>query len=233
MAKKRKKAQDQTDKFFEAEKRIELEARNFFDRNGKIITGITAGIFALIALGYGYKQLVKIPKEIKAQDMMVQAQHYFEQDSFNLALNGDGVTYGFKEVINKYSGTNAGNGARLYAGISSLHLGEYENAISYLEKFKTDDNILNARKNGMIGDAKAELGDLNSAISYYSKAVQVDEHNIITAPFYLYKLAMAQNARDQTSKAVETLEKLVSQFPGEHEIFDAEKELARLQASTK
>jgi|SRR5690554_5513830 len=229
MAKKKK--DKQTDKFYEAEQKMGLEARNFFEKNGKIIAGLTIGVLLLIILGYGYKQFIKAPKEVKAQDLMIKAQQYFEKDSFQLALNGDGVSYGFKDISQKYSGTKAGNGAKLYAGISALHIGEYEEAINYLESFKTKDNILNARKMGCIGDAKAELGDLPSAISFYQKAIKADENNDITTPFYLYKLSQAQIASEQKEDAIETLKTLIDQFHDIHENFDAEKELAKLQAS--
>lgn len=229
MAKKKKK--QQTDKFYEAEQKMGLEARNFFEKNSKIIAGITIGVLLLIALGYGYKQLIQGPKEVKAQDLMIKAQQYFEKDSFQLALNGDGVSYGFKDITTKYSGTKAGNGAKLYAGISALHIGEYDNAVKYLESFNTKDNILNARKQGCIGDAKAELGDLSAAASFYQKAIKADEKNEITTPFYLYKLAQAQIALGQKEQAIETFETLIDQFQDIHESFDAEKELAKLQAS--
>ncbi len=230
MAKKSKKGRKQTDKFYEAEQRIEAEARNFFEENSKIITGITAGILALIILGYGYKQFITVPKEVKAQDMMIKAQQYFEKDSFNLALNGDGVAFGFKDVAVKYSGTKAGNGAKLYAGISALHIGEYDLAVKYLESVKTDDPILKSRKYGCIGDAKAELGDLNAAADNYQKALSANTNNEITAPFYLYKLAKAYLAVGKNDKAIEALQTLTEQFDEAMESADAEKELAKLQA---
>lgn len=224
-------SKNETDKFFEAEQAAERKARSFFEKNSKIIAGATIGLLVLVIGGYGYKQLIAAPKESKAQSQMIRAQQYFEKDSFNLALNGDGVALGFKEIVSKYSGTNAGNGAKLYAGISALHTGDYEGAIKYLEGFSTDDPLLNARKYGCIGDAKSELNDMVTAADFYQKAVNAAPENSITAPFYLYRLAKAQVVNNKPEEAIKSLQTLTDQFQGTQESANAEKELAKIQAS--
>ncbi len=221
----------ETDKFFEAEQAVEKKARGFFEKNSKIIAGATIALLVLVIGGYGYKQLILTPKEGKAQSQMIRAQQYFEKDSFNLALNGDGVALGFKEIASKYSGTKAGNGAKFYAGVSALHTGDFEGAIKYLEGFSTDDALLNARKYGCIGDAKSELNDLSTAAVMYQKAVDADKENAITAPFYLYRLAKAQVVNGKPDEAIKALQTIVDNFPASAEGSVAEKELAQIQAS--
>lgn len=54
-------------------------------------------------------------------------------DSVNLALNGDGMNWGFLRVIDKYGGTKAGNLANFYAGDCYIKLNENEKAIKYLK----------------------------------------------------------------------------------------------------
>lgn len=209
----------------------EVKARSFFEKNSKLIAGAAIGAIVVVLGGYGYKQLVVAPKETKAQNAMIDAQHYFERDSFNLALNGDGSFIGFKEVLDKYSGTNAANGAKLYAGVSALHVGDFEAAIKYLEGFSTDDPILSARKYGCIGDAKAELNDLSAAADFYKKAVDAAPDNEITAPSYLYKLAKVLVATNKLEEAEKTYNTLVDNFNQTQEGVNGEKELAKLQAS--
>jgi len=224
-------AKSQSGDIFAAEEAAEKKARGFFEKNSKLIVGATIGILVVIAGGYGYKHLILAPKEDKAQTQIIRAQHYFEIDSFNLALNGDNVALGFKDIADQYSGTNVGNGARLYAGISALHLGDFEGAIKYLESFSCDDPLLNARKYGCLGDAKAELNDMAAAATYYQKAVESAPDNKITAPTYLYRLAKAQEAAGKTAEAEATFDRLSNSFPESFEGVQAEKELARLQAS--
>ena len=47
-----------------------------------------------------------------------------------------------------------------------LRLGEYEEAISYLSRFKTKDIILSSIALGGIGDAYAQLGESDKAVSF-------------------------------------------------------------------
>lgn len=223
-------SKNETDKFYEAEQIVEKKARNFFEKNSKIIAGATIGLILVIIGGYGYKQLILAPKESKAQTIMITAQQYFEVDSFNLALNGDSVSLGFKAIADQYSGTKAGNGAKLYAGISALHTGDFEGAIKFLESFSTDDALLNARKYGCIGDAKSELNDMTAAADFYQKAVNADPENIISAPFYLYRLAKAQIVNNKSEDAAKTLQTIVDKFEDTQEGALAVKELALLQA---
>lgn len=209
----------------------EKKARSFFEKNSKVIAGAAIGVIVLVLGGYGYKQLISAPKEEKAQSIMVDAQHYFERDSFNLALNGDKASLGFKEIVSKYSGTNAGNGAKLYAGISALHMGDFQGAIQYLEGFSTDDPLLNARKYGCIGDAKAELEDFKAAADFYKKAVDAAPDNEITAPSYLTKLAKVQIINNNLDDAEKTLQTIIDNFQGTMDGVNAEKDLAKIQAS--
>ena len=70
---------------------------------------------------------------------MFQAVYYFEQDSLVKALNGDGNNYGFLEIIDEYGFSEAANLSHYYAGVSYLKLGNYNNAISYLNSFSSSD----------------------------------------------------------------------------------------------
>ena len=220
------------DRFYEAEQKIESSARDFFERNSKAIVGFFVITLILIGLGYGYKQLIIGPKNQKAQAQMLRAQQYFEKDSFNLALNGDGVSLGFKDIVSQFGGTPAGKGARLYAGISAVHIGNYQEAIQYLEGFKSDDDLLNARKYGLLGDANSELDNMKAAADFYQKAVNVNPTNGITAPLYLYRLAKVQILNNESNKAKENLQLIIDEFSNTNEAVLAEKELGKIQANS-
>src|SRR5690606_25739402 len=92
-----------------------------------------------------YKKNIREPYENEAHIELFKAEHYFRLDSFEVALKGkEGIFTGFVQIAEDYSGTQAGNLALYYAGISNLHLGKYEEAISYLEKYDGEDAILSA-----------------------------------------------------------------------------------------
>jgi tetratricopeptide (TPR) repeat protein len=164
-------------------------------KNQKYIFGIV-GAIALVTIGYlMYQKFVVEPKEVDAAEEMFTAQQNFQkavdattgQDSlFNAALNGVDGKFGFIKIASEYSGTDAGNLANFYAGVSYLNTGKNTEAISYLDKFKSDDMILSTQAVGLVGDAFAQKNQLKEALEYYTKAAKMNE-NDMTTPIYLLK----------------------------------------------
>ena len=161
-------------------------AEYFFEKNAKIISIVFGAAVVVALLLLATHRFYTIPRESKAKEQIFTAEQYFEKDSFNLALNGDGNYPGVLDIIDNYGRTPAGNLAKYYAGISYLHIGKYKEAISYLENFKTDDLLLKPVATGAIGDAYAELGNKEKAVKYYAEAASVKANNF-TTPIYLLK----------------------------------------------
>ena len=165
----------------------------FVEKNQKVIFGIV-GAVALVVVGYLlYQKFVAQPKEDEAANEMFAAQQNFQSavdgtssDSlFTLALNGSEGKFGFKDIADKYSGTDAGNLANYYAGISYLNLKKYDEAIASLEKFKSDDMILSALAHGATGDAYSEKNQPKEALTHYVKASEMNKNDFITPRFLL------------------------------------------------
>ena len=88
------------------------------------------------------------------------------QDSFILALENPGGGFeGFLDTIDNYGSTKSGNLAKYYAGISYLNLGRTEDAINYLESYRSNDDITSIMKAGALGDAYAESQSYDKALS--------------------------------------------------------------------
>lgn len=178
-------------------------------KNQKVILGIV-GAIAIGTLGYLlFNRFVVEPKEEKATNEIFQAQQYFQQavdateknDSlYNLALKGGDGKLGFIGIAEQYAGTDAGNLANYHAGMAYLNLGDFKNAITYLEKFKSEDAILKPLALGAIGDALAETNKVDDAISYYKKAAEASE-NDFTTPRYLLKAAQLNLASGKKAEA--------------------------------
>ena len=80
-----------------------------YENNKKRINTIVTVVLAAVVGYFAYSQLYAGPREEKASTAMAFAQRYFEADSVDKALNGDGQHQGFLKVMKKYSGTNAAN----------------------------------------------------------------------------------------------------------------------------
>ena len=179
------------------------------------------GVVAIGVLGYlGYKNFVVEPKAQEAVSELNQAQYYFElavnsieSDSlYRRALNGGEGKYGFLDIIENYKGTPAAKLATYSAGMAYLNLKEYENAITYLDQFKADDILLSALAKGAIGDAFAQLGQIDDAYDYYIQASKVSE-NMYSTPKYLYKAAMLGAENGKIKQAISFLEPIEKEYP--------------------
>ncbi|RXR29394.1 hypothetical protein EQG68_12985 [Flavobacterium piscinae] len=186
------------------------KAEEWVVRNQKYIFGIV-GAIALVTVGFLlYQKFVVEPKQLEAADEMFVAQQNFQkaidattgQDSlFNLALNGAEGKYGFIKIAEEYSGTDAGNLANYYAGIAYLNTGKNTEAITYLDKFSSNDMILSTLAKGAIGDAFAQKNQLKEALDYYVKAAEMNE-NDLTTPRFLLKAGQTAYTLGQKADAL-------------------------------
>jgi tetratricopeptide (TPR) repeat protein len=172
-----KKTTEESDVIVDVQE-VYSKTESFIENNKKIISIVTVAIIAVVALYFGYKKLYIAPMEIEAQSQMFMAEKYFEQDSLQKAINGDGAgNYGFIDIIDEYNGTKSANLAHYYLGICYRNTGDYESAIDELKSFSSNDVLISAIALGAIGDSYMELNDIDQAIKYYEKAASHNEND--------------------------------------------------------
>ncbi|MGV3539129.1 MAG: tetratricopeptide repeat protein [Rufibacter sp.] len=210
-----------------------LKSESYIERHKNLFIGIFVAIAAAVVGGFLYYQN-REQKNAEALAAMFQAEYYFEADSLNKALNGDGQYAGFKSIADEYGNTKAGNLANYYAGVASLKQGKFQDAVNYLEEFSSDDLLLQARAYALQGDAQLELGKNEEAASLYKKAAE-HKANDFFSPQYLMKAAMAHEVANQYNEAVDIYDRIINDYPLSPEVTDAKKYKARAEglASTK
>jgi len=204
-------------------------AQNFFEKNQMKIIG-AAGLLILLVGGFiAYKMFYQAPREKTAATQMYKAELRFMQDSFVLALESPGGNYdGLLDIIDNYNGTKAANLAKYYAGISYLNLNRFEDAITYLSNHNPSTGITTITKYGAMGDAHAELGKLDVALTNYKKAANASANDALT-PYYLYKYGLLSKKQGDDSAAKSAFERIKSDFPRSQEAIEADKYLASVQ----
>ncbi|WP_339738736.1 tetratricopeptide repeat protein [uncultured Sunxiuqinia sp.] len=224
MAKNKDKREDG---FSEVESTL-TRTEQLIEDNQKMLTTVI-GVIVLIVVAYlGFTRMYIQPRELDAQEQMFMAEQYFEKDSFNLAINGDGNYLGFLDIIDDYGMTNAANLASYYTGISFLKLGEYEAAIEYLNDFTTDDLLLVPVAEGAKGDAYQELGETDKALAAYKKAY-TSSANEFTTPIYMMKAANLMEAEGRLQEALALYESIKEKYPATNEGRNVEKYIARVE----
>ena len=224
MAKKTNKTEDQ---FAQVEEAL-TKTEQYIEDNQKNLIRIVGVIVGVIALVIGFQNLYIEPLEKEAQTDIYMAELYFQKDSFSLALNGDGQYLGFVDVADEYSWTKVGQLANYYAGLCYLHLGEYENAIEYLEDFSSDDIVLSTLALGCIGDAYMELGDTDNALSKYEDATY-NSDNEFTKPIYMLKQAMIHEQNGDYDDALSLYNDIKLNFKTSREAYGIESYISRAE----
>ena len=232
-SKNKKKAEEQSASALENSEVLaeQLSRTEEFIENNKILVfGVVGALFLLVAGVFGWNYYQTSQNEL-AQSEMFQAIYYFESDSLDLALNGDGNNLGFTDISSDYSMTAAGNLANFYAGSAYLKQGKYKLAILYLEDFSSSDNLVQARAYSLTGDAHMELGQFDEAVTYYEKAANYKPNKFFT-PQYLMKQALAHEKLNNNEAAISAYTQIIEEYWESAEVQDAKKYKAQLQASS-
>jgi tetratricopeptide (TPR) repeat protein len=191
----------------------------FFNRNQKMVTYIGGGLFVLI-LAVAYYFYRNSGRE-----------RYYEIDSLNMALKGDGTPagVGMITVADDYSGTKTGQLSHYYIGMAKLQQGKYQEAIDNLEEFHLKSAIIYPLALGGIGDAYSQLKDFDKAAKYYMRAAEANENQFTTPKFYK-KAAMVYEKQRDYQKALDTYKKAKGNYKMSPSMMDIDKYIARARA---
>ncbi len=207
------------------------KTEQFLEQNYKPLLIGLAAVVVLVGL-FWLAKLYLTKRNDEAQSQMYQAQKYLELDSINLALNGDGNYLGFLDIAKEYKFTKAGDLARYGAGICNLHLGNYEEAIDFLNKYSKKDKVIGSIAIGATGDAYVELGNLDKGISKYLEAAEF-AGNSFNTPLFLMKAAELYEMNGKYPDALKLYEKIKEEYPTSTEGSTIDKYIARAKLLSK
>ena len=225
MSKKEKKKQQQ----FENIEETLTKAEEFIVNNQKVLSTIVIILVVLILGFFAVNRYYLAPKNIEAQQQIYPAQHYFQVDSLNKALYGDGNSLGFIDIAKTYSITKAGHLANYYAGICFLKKGDFKSAIQYLSKFKSDDEMIGPMAKGALGDAYLSLGNKDKAVSLYMEAANL-KNNDFTSPMFLLKAGEVYEDMGNYDAAISAFNTIKTNYFKSLEAKDIDKYIARATA---
>lgn len=202
------------------------KAEGYISENKKSISIIVGAVLVVILGYFGYTNLIVKPQEENAIREMFMAERYFQMDSVNLAINGDGQFMGFQEIIDNYGSSSSANRAHYYLGMCYMKKGEWDNAIEFLSGYDAEDDVTGALALGAIGDANLEKGNNEEALSYYMKAVDWDK-NQFTAAIFLLKAATVKELQNDYKGATDLYERIKKDYPQSTEARDVDRYIAR------
>ena len=137
------------------------------------------------------------------------------------------LVFGYRSLILQPRATKA---AEMIAEAQNRFEGE--NPAKYLAKFSQlkgiPGELINAQNYGLQGDIAVEQQDYARAVKFYEKAVKAADNNL-TAPMYLRKAGLAEQAQGNEQKAAAFYEEILTSYPASMEARDAEKLLGSIK----
>ena len=224
-----KKKNDKAEVRVEGVEHALTKAEQFIETYQKQIVRVVCAILGIAVVYMALQRFYVEKRSQEAAAQMFPAEQYFEADDWERALDGDGNYPGFADIISDYRFTASANLAKYYAGICCLQLGEYDEAISYLSKFRSKDKILSSIALGGIGDAYAQLGEPAKAINFYRKAAG-RRSNDFTSPLYLLRAGILLENEGRLREAAELFERIKTDYAFSTEGRTIDKYITRVRA---
>jgi tetratricopeptide (TPR) repeat protein len=193
---------------------------------------ITLGVIVVLVGLFWVTKIYLNKRNEEAQSQMYMAERYLEMDSLKLALNGDGNYLGFIDIASEYKFTTSGNLALYSAGICYLHLGQYQDAIDFLNKYSKKDKVIGSLAIGATGDAYVELGDLKTGVSKYIEAADFASNSFST-PIFLMKAGEIYEQDGNYTEALKVYQRIQDNYPESSEGLSIDKYIARVKLLMK
>ncbi|PIE84408.1 MAG: hypothetical protein CSA07_02580 [Bacteroidia bacterium] len=231
MSKNSKKQQENVDSVESLDQTLG-STEQWIERNRKWLLIAVLGVVVVVLGVLGYRNMVAGPRERDSQVQAVFATQQFHKDSFELALNGDGNSLGFLQLMEDYPGTKIANLAHYYAGICYMELGRYEEALTQLKAYEVQDKMLAPIALGATGDCLVELGREEEGMAYYSKAAGYKE-NILTTPIYLMKQGILHERSGKWEEALAAYRTIKNDYPESQQARDIDKFIGHAEQQGK
>ena len=152
----------------------------FFEKNKKAIIIAVVAVLAVIVCAILANNYYFEPRQQDASTELAKSQELFQQQDYAKALEG------FQKVAADYSSTDAGNLAQLYIGLCQAQLGKWQEAVNALESFSArDDQMISPAAEGALGNAYANLNQLDKAVEHLKKAASKADNNSLSPTFLI------------------------------------------------
>jgi tetratricopeptide (TPR) repeat protein len=170
-------------------------------------------VFVLVVGGGVFYFFYSQAREAEAQELLVYAERSFQQGEFEAALWGDDVQLrvGLIDIINSYGRTSAGNIARYYAAVAEAELGNYDEALRYIERFDPPRGILGVGPISFHAVVLSNLGEYSRAADVFERAAEWDI-NDATTPQNLFNAAQAAMEADEISRASRLVNRILKEY---------------------
>ncbi len=180
--------------------------------NRNILVVSAVGIILVIAGFFGYNYIQET-RDAQAQEFLGAILLEYEQDNYQIALDGNGAVLGLMDIIDRYGTTSAGNTAKFYAANAHFELQEYDLAFELFDSYKAKNDLLGASATAGLAAIYELREDYLRAGDLFKRAADMDDDNSSRAPYYLRSAARAYVESGELELAKEVILEAKENFP--------------------
>ena len=202
----------------------------FYNQNKAAVIGGGLGIILAIGLVIGYV-FYSNQQSQEAEVLLGIAEQALMRGDIEGALYGDDeeFTLGFVQIARNYGRTSSGNLANYYAAIAEFELGNYDEALAFIERFSPPRGILGVAPIAMQANILMELGRYEEAARTFERAANWDV-NSSTTPNHLFQAAQAYMEAENNQRAIQHLETILVDYPNSQQATRAQRMLGMIAA---
>ena len=189
-----------------AEEQQVTKTEAFFEKYKKAVIAAVAAVIVIIVGVILANNYYFEPRANEASTELAKSQELFDQQQYDKAL------VGFQKVAADYSSTDAGNLAQLYIGICQANLGKWQEAVDALESFSgKDDQMISPAAEGALGNAYANLNQLDKAVDHLKKAAKMADNNSLS-PTFLIQAGEILESQGKKDEALELYKEIKEKY---------------------
>lgn len=181
------------------------EAGTKIANNKSVIVWVVGAIVVVACLIMAYIFFYSKPHQQKAYEAYNKVE--------TVAINDSVAAAQYKEVADQYGSDAAGKLAALSAGEALYNEGKYEEAVEYLKRFSSKDDVLDANAKVLTGDCYVNLKKYDEALECYNKAIKKADRNPQIVPRTLLKEANVYDEQKKYDKALECYTQIKNNYP--------------------
>ena len=151
----------------------------------QIFIGAAAVVVVIAAIVYFGNEAQKT--EVEASAALAKASRMYQSGNYEAAIQGNTATDtpSLEEVADKYSGSEAGEIARVYLANSYFYTGDYDKAIENYEDYSGGNKLYKAAALAGIAACYEAKGEIEKAAKYFRDAAYTYENNASNSQYLL------------------------------------------------
>ena len=188
-------------------------SESFLLKNKKVIVACVIAIIVIVAGVSLFQTYYSGPRAEKASTALAKGQQLFMEEQYEKALKGDSTGFaGFLSVAEEYGSTDAGNLAKLYAGLCYAKLEKWEEAAAWIDKFSPkDDQMISPAAEGALGNVYAHQNQLDKAVEQLKKAAKHADNSTLS-PLFLLQAGEILESQDKKEEALKLYQEIKDKY---------------------